>query len=120
MQLRSGGMGTGACALIDGDLRRGRRAPTAKMDYYLSLMPPQLPWHRGLVIVSGIAEIVLGIAVLVPATRVWAAWGLVALLVAVFPANVYGAFAHVPHSGGYARLPLQAVFIAWAWWYTRP
>jgi uncharacterized membrane protein len=56
----------------------------AKMDYYLSLMPPPLPWHRGLVIVSGIAEIALGIAVLIPATRVWAAWGLVALLVAVF------------------------------------
>jgi uncharacterized membrane protein len=91
-----------------------------KMDYYLTLMPPQLPWHRGLVILSGIAEIVLGIAVLVPATRVWAAWGLVALLVAVFPANIYGAVAHVPNSGGYARLPLQAVFIAWAWWYTRP
>ena len=91
-----------------------------KMDYYLSLMPPQLPWHRGLVIVSGIAEIVLGIAVLFPATRVWAAWGLVALLVAVFPANIYAAVAHVPNSGGYPRLPLQAVFIAWAWWYTRP
>ncbi len=91
-----------------------------KTDYYLSLMPPQLPWPRGLVLVSGVAEIVLGVAVLVPATRVWAAWGLVALLVAVFPANIYAAVAHVPNSGGYARLPFQAVFIAWAWWFTRP
>lgn len=87
--------------------------------FFLAMMPPQLPWHGALVALSGVAEIVLGVAVLVPATRVYAAWGIVALLVAVFPANIYAAVAEIPGRGGYGRLPLQAVLIAWAWWYTR-
>jgi len=89
-----------------------------KPAYYVAMMPPFLPWHRGLVAVSGVAEIALGLAVLVPALRPWAAWGIVALLVAVFPANVYAAIEGIPGTGGYARLPFQALFIAWAWWYT--
>ena len=90
-----------------------------KMPFYLSLMPPYLPWHKPLVIVSGLLEIGLGLALLVPAARPWAAWGLVALLVAVFPANIHAAMAEIPGAGGYVRLPFQALFIAWAWWYTR-
>jgi len=90
-----------------------------KPDFFLRIMPPQLPWPLALVYVSGVAEIALGVAVCFPATRVWAAWGLVALLLAVFPANLYAAYAEVPGAGGYGRLPFQAVFIAWAWWYTR-
>src|SRR5262249_62418692 len=56
--------------------------------FYLPMMPPYLPWHLGLVYLSGVAEIVLGVAVLVPATRRVAAWGVILLLVAVFPPNL--------------------------------
>ncbi len=93
-------------------------------EFYVAIMPPYLPWHLELVLISGVAEIVLGIAVLVPRTRCVAAWGIVALLVAVFPANLHmamnsEAYLEVPTLGLYIRLPLQALLIAWAWWFTR-
>lgn len=99
---------------------------------YARIVPPQLPRPLALVSLSGIAEIVLGIGVLLPRTRRRSAWGLVALLLAVFPANVHVATSdmmteRVPDWAGgparmaaWARLPLQAVLILWAWWYTRP
>jgi len=95
--------------------------------FYLAIMPPDLPNPEWLNVLSGLAEIVLGVYLLEPRTRVYAAWGIIALLIAVFPANLYAAFENVgpdgPGSGagalGYVRLPFQAVFIAWAWWYTR-
>jgi len=94
--------------------------------FYLPMMPPYLPWHSALVYLSGIAEIVLGIAVLIPAYRSQAAWGLILLLIAIFPANLHIALHNVPLGGAstglgiwnWVRLPFQAVFIAWAWWYT--
>jgi uncharacterized membrane protein len=95
-----------------------------RADFYVGIMPPYLPWHRELVYLSGVCEILLGFLVLVPPCRVLAAWGLVALLIAVFPANVHMAM----HADQYpafssvilwARLPLQAVLIAWAYWFTR-
>ena len=100
----------------------------ANTDFYLPMMPPCLPNQRGLVYLSGLAEIVLGIAVLVPTTRRLAAWGIVLLLIAIFPANVHIALDDVPLFGAthglgiwnWVRLPLQGVLIAWAWWYTRP
>ena len=93
--------------------------------FYLPTMPPYLPWHRELVFVSGVAEIVLGIAVLVPGLRQLAALGIIALLIAVFPANLHIAMHDVPLAGAtqglgmwnWVRLPFQALFIAWAWWY---
>jgi uncharacterized membrane protein len=94
---------------------------------YVAMMPKVLPAHSALVLVSGIFEILGGLGLLLAATRRWAAWGLVALLIAVFPANLNMALHHLP-LGTYqppawalwARLPLQGVLIAWAWWYTRP
>ncbi len=91
--------------------------------FYLKLMPPYLPAHRLLVQVSGVAEVLLGVLLLVPRTRRLAAWGIVALLVAVFPANIH-AFLHqevlpAPAWAHLLRLPMQGVLIAWAWWYTR-
>jgi len=86
---------------------------------YEAIMPPWLPRHRELVYASGLAEIAGG-AGLMTARRRPAGWWLIATLVAVFPANVHMAlhperFPKVP--GGrralYARLPLQAAFIAW-------
>ncbi len=56
---------------------------------YLRIMPPYIPWHAVIVRVSGAFEILGGVGLLVSATRRAAAWGLVALLIAVFPANLY-------------------------------
>ena len=95
--------------------------------FYMPMMPPYLPWHAELVFLSGVAEVLCGIGVLIPATRKYAAWATIALLVAVFPANIHVAANNVPVFGategagpaGYIRLPFQLVLIAWAWWYTR-
>jgi uncharacterized membrane protein len=99
-------------------------------DFYVAIIPPDLPEPEWLNLVSGLAEITLGVFVLEPRVRPFAAWGLIALLVAVFPANLYVATHDVGLPGGepgtgnavlnWARLPFQALFIAWAWWYTRP
>src|SRR6202167_6324034 len=98
-----------------------------KPEPYLRIMPPYIPWHPAMVRVSGAFEILGGLGLLMPATRRAAAWGLVALLIAVFPANIYMAL-H-PAEGGAAsiapvlrwgRLPLQAVLIWWVLWCTRP
>lgn len=96
-----------------------------KPEFYVRIMPDYLPWHLALVYVSGVAEIVLGVAVLIPRLRRLAAWGIIALLVAVFPANVYAAVNEITLISGdpvwnWVRLPFQGVFILWAWWYTRP
>ena len=93
-------------------------------DFYLRMMPPYIPFHEAMVVISGVAEIVLGAALLVPQMRVYAAWGVITLLIAVFPANIHAAWANVqiaafPLWANWARLPLQAVLIAWAWWHTR-
>jgi uncharacterized membrane protein len=91
---------------------------------YMRVMPPYLPAHRELVLLSGAAEIAGGVGVLVPQTRRAAAWGLVALLVAVMPANIYmvqthGQFPGIPLWALWARLPLQVLLILWAWSYAR-
>jgi uncharacterized membrane protein len=93
--------------------------------YYLKIMPPYLPWHLFLVYLSGFFEIVLGVMVAVNRYAHLAAWGLIALLIAVFPANLHMAthpelYSDINPIILWLRLPLQAVFIAWAYWYTRP
>jgi uncharacterized membrane protein len=98
--------------------------------FYVQIVPRWLPWHLELVYLSGVAEIVLGVLLLVPATSRVAAWGIIALLIAVFPANLNMALNDVqldppPPFGqpsplaNWLRLPMQLVLIAWAWWYTR-
>jgi uncharacterized membrane protein len=91
---------------------------------YLRAMPAYLPAPRTLVLVSGVAEIAGGLGVMLPGTRRAAAWGLVVLLVAVFPANVWMAmhperFAQIPQWALWLRLPLQAPLIRWAWRFTK-
>lgn len=86
-----------------------------------AIVPPSLPWPRALVLVSGVAEVLGGVGLLVPAVRPWAGWGLILLLIAVFPANLYMAresdrFRLVPRWALLLRLPLQAVLIAWVYW----
>ncbi len=91
---------------------------------YLRAMPAYLPAPRALVLVSGVAEIAGGLGVILPSTRRAAAWGLVLLLVAVMPANVWMAqhperFTEVPQWALWARLPLQLPLIWWAWRFTK-
>lgn len=97
------------------------RAP----EIYFGMMPPWLPWPGAMNMISGAAEVLGGIGLLVPATRRAAGWGLIALLVAVFPANL-----HVAWQGEmpgfdfspavlWARLPFQAVFAVAVWWVAR-
>jgi uncharacterized membrane protein len=100
-------------------------------DLYVQIMPPVLPAPLALVYLSGVAEVAVGVGVLVPRTRRAAAWGTVALLLAVFPANLYMATSGVAIEGApgggdpsalvrWGRLPLQGVLLLWALWYTRP
>jgi uncharacterized membrane protein len=92
--------------------------------FFLRIVPPVLPNPRLLVQVSGLAEIAGGIGVLVPALRRAAGLGLIALLVAVFPANLYMAleperFADIASRAGlYLRLPLQFLGMFWVRWVT--
>lgn len=93
--------------------------------FYLKMMPPYLPWHLFLVLLSGFFEVALGVLLLLPAATRAAAWGLIALLVAVCPANIQMAvnpqlYPDMNPLALWLRLPLQAVLIAWAYWYTRP
>jgi uncharacterized membrane protein len=95
--------------------------------FFLPLIPRGLPSPEWLNLLSGLAEIVLGVYLLEPRTRIFAAWGIIALLIAVFPANVYGALENVGPGGPgtgpglfhWIRLPFQALLLVWAWWYTR-
>ena len=96
----------------------------ANTAFYLNIMPPYLPSPYFLVMASGIAEIVLGIGLVVPRTSRAAAWGLIALLVAVSPANLHMAmhpelYQDIPTELLWIRLPLQLLLVLWAFWYTR-
>lgn len=93
--------------------------------FYMRIMPPYLPWHLFLIYLSGFFEIALGVLLLAPSYTRAAAWGLIALLVAVFPANIQMAinpqlYPDISPALLWLRLPLQAVFMAWAYWFTRP
>lgn len=95
---------------------------------YAAIVPAWLPAPMLLVYLSGVAEIAGGLGLILPATRRLAAWGLIALFVAIFPANLNMAIHAISPLGGdplptwalWGRLPLQVVFIAWAYWYTKP
>ena len=94
-------------------------------DFYLSIMPPSFPMHLEAVYISGLFEILGGIGVLLSKTRKLAGWGLFALLIAVYPANIYmaltpEAFPDIPLSALYFRLVLQFLFFYWAYSVTRP
>src|SRR5215217_1773559 len=94
---------------------------------YVGIMPPWLPWHRGLVYRSGALEIAGGVGLLIPRTRRAAGIGLVLLLIAVWPANLQMLLAAraadrpLWHEALlWLRLPLQLVLIVWAWRASRP
>ena len=92
--------------------------------FYLKMMPPVLPAHIFLIYLSGVFEILFGVLLLIPKFSRFAAWLIIALLIAVFPANIYMAlnpqmFPDISPTVLYLRLPLQFVLIAWAFWFTR-
>ncbi len=93
---------------------------------FVRIVPKFLPAPLALVYISGFFEILGGIGLLIPDARAWAAWGLIALYVAVFPANIY-MLTHnislnpkkpIPRWALWLRLPFQLLFIAWAYWFT--
>ncbi|TLD71858.1 DoxX family membrane protein [Phragmitibacter flavus] len=88
---------------------------------YLAMMPKYLPWPEFLHLMAGVVEVVAGVAVLIPRLRRLAGWGMMAILVAVFPANVQIAMFgwpgyDIPNWVLWARLPFQLVFMVWVWW----
>lgn len=94
-------------------------------EQYARIVPPPFPPFTS-VYLSGVFEILGGLGLLVPIVSVTAAWCLISLFIAVFPANLYMTFHLIKVDGipqnaalYWARLPLQAVLIAWAYWYTR-
>ena len=92
--------------------------------WYMRIMPPYLPYHKELVYLSGAFEIILGIMLLFEKTRFLSGWGLILLLIAVFPANIYlaqtnGAAMNISPVLAWGRLPFQAVFIAIAYWHSK-
>jgi len=97
-----------------------------KPEPFVKIVPDYLPYHLGLVYISGFFEILFGIGLLIPSLSSAAAWGLILLFIAVFPANINMAVNNIPIQGVpdhqilyWLRLPFQAVLIAWAWWFTK-
>ncbi len=97
-------------------------------DTFMRMMPPELPWHRELVLVSGAVEITLAVLFFSPRHERLAAWGLIATLAAIFPANVHmfrtadtpaAVLPDVTPFWTAVRLPLQAILIVWIYQYTR-
>ena len=94
-------------------------------EMYMAIMPPYLPLHRELVYLSGVFEILFGALLFFQRTTKLAAWCLIALLIAVFPANLQMAlhpelYAQFSPTALWLRLPLQVVLIAVVYWFTRP
>lgn len=94
-----------------------------KTRMYMQIMPDYIPWHKAMVWISGLAEVAGGLGILLPATRLPAVYGLVLLLLAVFPANIDMALKSYRKAGlsPYTwllllRLPLQFVLMYWVWW----
>ena len=92
--------------------------------WYMKIMPPYISYHKELVYLSGAFEIILGIMLLFEQTRFLSGWGLILLLIAVFPANIYlaqtnGAAMNISPALAWGRLPFQAVFLAIAYWHSK-
>lgn len=92
---------------------------------YRKIMPPWLPWHNELVWLSGVAEILCALLLLIPATRRIGAYCTIALLIAVFPANIQMMLDYARAGNpllwiAILRLPLQLLLIWWAYYFTKP
>ena len=93
-------------------------------NWFLQIVPPYLPYKLELVYISGLLEIILGIMLIIPSIRFYAGWGLIMLLIAVYPANIYlaqtnGAAMKTSSVVAWGRLPFQFLFIYLAFWHTQ-
>ena len=93
-------------------------------NWFLQIVPPYLPYKLELVYISGFLEIILGIMLIIPSIRFYAGWGLIMLLIAVYPANIYlaqtnGAAMKTSSVVAWGRLPFQFLFIYLAFWHTQ-
>ena len=93
---------------------------------FVLIVPPIIPYAKEVVYISGIFEILGGVGILIPKLKRQAAFGLILLLIIVFPANIYMALYNIQLGGilnnsilQWLRLPLQAVFIWWVYWCVR-
>lgn len=94
-------------------------------EFYIQIMPQWLPWHKTLVLISGVFEILFGFMLVFKRTRIAAAWGIVLLLLAVFPANIQMLLNYIAQDNPHVwiaivRLPLQVLLIWWAYIFTKP
>ena len=93
-------------------------------DWYVRIVPPILPFKTAIVYISGILEIILGSLLIFPKTRFIAGWGLIILLLAVYPANIYVALTNgeamdITPLIAWGRLPFQFVLIGLAYWHSK-
>ena len=91
--------------------------------FYLKIIPPSLPFPKWVNWISGAAEVILGILLFFPNYSSLAAWGIIALLIAIFPANIYhftskGKTLPAPIWLLYLRLPIQFLLMYWAYTFT--
>jgi uncharacterized membrane protein len=94
-------------------------------EFYRKIMPPWIPYPHEMVLISGAFEIFFALLLLPAATRPFAAWGIIVLLIAVFPANIQMSINYYRENNPYfwltlLRLLLQPVLIWWAYRFTRP
>ena len=91
--------------------------------FFLKIMPPSFPLHKESVYVSGVLEIIFGSGIIIKKTRFYASWGIIFLLIAVYPANIYLAYSEDAQqaigvssfSASWVRLPIQFILIALAY-----
>ena len=95
-------------------------------DFFVAIVPPVISWKEEAVLISGVIEIVLGLLLLFNQTRKLAAWGIILLLIAVFPANIYLYVSDIPReiigiskNQALFRLPFQIPLMIIAYWYTK-
>ena len=95
--------------------------------WFVQIMPPYLPYHLELVYLSGFFEVFLGVFLLFNNLRKYAAYGIILLLIAVYPANIYLAFNDIPQkalnissfAASWIRLPIQFILIGFAFWHSK-
>ena len=93
-------------------------------DWYVRIVPPILPFKVAIVYISGVFEVILGSLLIFPKTRFIVCWGLIILLVAVYPANIYVALTNgeamdITPLIAWGRLPFQFVLIGLAYWHSK-
>ena len=96
------------------------------VEYFVSIVPNYISWKEEAVFISGFFEILLGILLLFNKTRKLAAWGIILLLIAVFPANIYLYVSEIPRdilniskSDALIRMPFQIPLIIISYWHSK-